>query len=165
MDRVARWKGATSEIVNIFVAVEGGTLWRKNKFSNKSLTMPKNWKGDPLGFLNTQCGVKHQRNWKGDPLERNELEKCPTMPKNWKGDTLWFFNIHFLAKLQKIEEGIIFVFRKNLTVPRKPKEGPFGIFQHPFCRKTAKKLVCYAGKQEKLVQFATPSSASWCNNI
>ena len=29
---------------------------------------------------------------------------------------------------------------KNLTVPKKLKGGPFGIFQHPFCRKTAKKL-------------------------
>ena len=25
-------------------------------------------------------------------------------------------------------------------MPKKLKGGPFGIFQHPFCRKTAKKL-------------------------
>ena len=41
-----------------------GGLWRKNKFSKKSLTMPKNWKGDPFGFLNTQSVVKYQRTWK-----------------------------------------------------------------------------------------------------
>ena len=50
MDRVAHrgplaraagaLKGDTSEIINIFVAVEGGTLWRKNKFS-KSLNAEK----------------------------------------------------------------------------------------------------------------------------
>ena len=51
-----------SENLNIFVEVVGGTLWKKNKFSNKSLTMPKNLKGDPLGFLNIQSVVKHQRN-------------------------------------------------------------------------------------------------------
>ena len=29
---------------------------------------------------------------------------------------------------------------KNLTMPKKTERGPFGIFQHPFCRKTAKKM-------------------------
>ena len=53
--------GGTSETVNIFVAVEGGTLRRKNKFSKKSLTMPKNRKGDPSGFLNTHSVAKHQK--------------------------------------------------------------------------------------------------------
>ena len=33
------------------------------------------------------------------------------------------------------------VSEKNLTVPKKTERGgPFGIFQHPFCRKTAKKI-------------------------
>ena len=33
------------------------------------------------------------------------------------------------------------IFGKNLTVPKKNDGGgPFGIFQHPFCRKTAKKF-------------------------
>ena len=30
--------------------------------------------------------------------------------------------------------------KKSLTMPKKLKGGPFGIFQHPFCRKTPKKL-------------------------
>ena len=60
MDRVARrgplarasgaLKRDTSEIVNIFVAVEGGTLWRE-KFSIKSHNAEKLKGGtDPLGF-------------------------------------------------------------------------------------------------------------------
>ena len=51
-----------------------------------------------------------------------------------------FFNIHSVAKHQKIEGGKIFIFGKNLRVPKKLKGGPFGIFQHRFCRKTAKKI-------------------------
>ena len=35
-------KGDTSEIVHIFVAVEGGTLWRKNKFQKKVSQCRKN---------------------------------------------------------------------------------------------------------------------------
>ena len=30
--------------------------------------------------------------------------------------------------------------KKSLAVPKKIGNGPFGIFQHPFCRKTAKKI-------------------------
>ena len=62
MDRVARrgplarapgaLNGDTSEIVNIFVAVEG-------PFGEK--TMPKTERWDPLGFLNTQSVVKYQK--------------------------------------------------------------------------------------------------------
>ena len=68
MDRVARrgplarasgvLKGGHFRNCQHFYAVEGGTLWRKNKFSNKSLNAEK-LKG---GFLNTQSVVKHQRN-------------------------------------------------------------------------------------------------------
>ena len=34
------------------------------------------------------------------------------------------------------------IFLKSLTMPKKTErgEGPFGIFQHPFCRKTPKKI-------------------------
>ena len=63
------------------------------------------------------------------------------MPKNWKGDPLRFFNIHSVAKHEKIEEKIFLLFSgENLTMPKKNwNEEPFGIFQHPFCRKTSKK--------------------------
>ena len=72
MDRVARGgslargpgalKEGTSEIVNIFVAVEGGTLWRKNKFSQQVSQCLKTERVDLLGFSNTQSVVKYQRN-------------------------------------------------------------------------------------------------------
>ena len=43
--------------------------------------------------------------------------------------------------IKKLNGGKFFIFGKNLTVPKKTERGgPFGIFQHPFCRKTAKKL-------------------------
>ena len=54
-------RGDTSEIVNIFVTVEGGPFGEKQIFE-KSLTMSKNRKGDPSGFLNTHSVVKYQRN-------------------------------------------------------------------------------------------------------
>ena len=40
--------GDTSEIVNIFVAVEGGTLWRKNNFSKKMSHNAEKLKGGTL---------------------------------------------------------------------------------------------------------------------
>ena len=73
MDRVARpWRAAsaspwrakmgdTSEIVNIFVAVEGGPFGEKTNFRKKSQCQ-KTERGDPWGFLNTQSVVKYQRN-------------------------------------------------------------------------------------------------------
>ena len=96
------------------------------------------------------------------------------------------------------------IFRKKITYSKKwttgalkshnaekLKGGPFGIFQHPFCRKTSKKcrgtlwgkiffrkksrsaeknergLARYGMLRGKtfLVQFARPNSATWCNNI
>ena len=64
------------------------------------------------------------------------------MPKKTeRGDPLGVFNIHFVAKHQKIEGEKIFLFGKKISQCRKKlKGGPFEIFQHPFCRKTAKKL-------------------------
>ena len=60
MDRVARrgplarapgaLKRGHFRNVNIFVAIEGGTLRRKNKFSKKILQCRKTERGDPLGF-------------------------------------------------------------------------------------------------------------------
>ena len=51
-----------------------------------------------------------------------------------------FFNIHSVAKHQKIVGVKISIFRKNLSAKKNLKGGHFGIFQHRFCRKTAKKL-------------------------
>ena len=60
-----------------------------------------------------------------------------------KGGTLWGFstwNNHSVAKHEKIEEKIFFIFGiKSHNAEKNWKEEPFGIFQHPFCRKTSKK--------------------------
>ena len=36
---------------------------------------------------------------------------------------------------------IIFFFVKKVTMPEKLQGGPFGTFQHPFCRRTSKNLM------------------------
>ena len=58
-----------------------------------------------------------------------------------KGWTLWGFSTSILSQnMKKLKKTKIFIFGKNLTMPKKNwKGGPFGIFQHPFCRKTSKK--------------------------
>ena len=72
MDRVARpdplarvpgalKRGETFEIVNIFVAVEGGAFEKKQIFEKKSQCR-KTERGDPLGFFNIHSVVKYQRN-------------------------------------------------------------------------------------------------------
>ena len=73
MDRVARRSplarapgavkgGDTSEIVNIFVEVEGGTIWRKNKFSKKVSQCRKTERGDPSEFFNIHSVAKLHKN-------------------------------------------------------------------------------------------------------
>ena len=78
----------------------------------------------------------------------------------------------------------------SLTMPKKLKEGPFGIFQHPFCRKSPKKLkgdpvgknfpekslampkklkrgtlwsrpILYVTRETFLVQFLGPTGTIW----
>ena len=149
MDRVARrgplarapgaLKGDTSEIVNNFVAVEGGPFGEKTHF-RKSLTMPKNWKGDPLGFLNTQSVVKYQRNWRGTLWREKNRKKSLTMPKNWKGDPLGFFNIHSVTKHQKIEVGKNFVFGRKISQCRKNWRGTLSDFPTSILTQNGKKM-------------------------
>ena len=91
---LARWKGDTSEIVNIFVAVEGVLSQNIKKlkggflFSEKNLTVPKKIeRGDPLGFSNIHSVAKQQKNWRGDPLRKKYFpeKKSRSAEKNWKG--------------------------------------------------------------------------------
>ena len=114
---------------------------KKQIFEKKSHKAEK-LKGGPLGILKTQSVVKYQTNWRGALWrEKNFRTKSLTMPKNWKGDPLGFFNVHSVAKHQKIKRGKIFIFgKKSHSAEKNCKGGPFGIFQHPFWRKTAKKL-------------------------
>ena len=109
MNRVARrgrQKGDISEIVNIFVAVEGRNLWRKNKFSKKVSQCRKTEREDPLGFLNIQSVLKIKE-IEGGTLwrETNFRKKVSQWRKTERGDPLGFFNIHSVAKHQKIERG------------------------------------------------------------
>ena len=99
---------------------------------------------------------------------RAKVSQCR---KTERVDPLRFFNIHSVAKHEKIEENKNFHFREKTSQCRKKlKGGPFGIFQHPFCRKkksqSAEKnergetlvspgMVCYAEKQEKPFWFSS----------
>ena len=78
---------------------------------------------------------------------RKKLHPQKNGPSGAPGDNSEIVNIFvavggFCRKTSKIWSGEKFLFsEKNFTVPKKNwKGGPFGIFQHPFCRKTAKKL-------------------------
>ena len=64
---------------------------------------------------------------------RSKVSQCQ---KTERGDPLRFFNIHSVAKHEKIEENKQFYFREKISQCRKKLKG---IFQHQFCRKTAKK--------------------------
>ena len=72
------------------------------------------------------------------------------MPKKTeRGDPLRFFNIHSVAKHEKIQENKYFPIREKISQCRKKlKGGPFGIFQHPFCRKTSKNARGPFGKKK-----------------
>ena len=55
--------------------------------------------------------------------------------------TLSHFSTSIVAKHQKIEGGPFGekkIPKKSLTMPKKLEDGPFRIFQHPFCHKTSK---------------------------
>ena len=100
MDRVARLgplarvpgvlKGGTSEIVNIFVAVEGETLWKKNKFSKKSLTMPKaeKQKGGLLWDFSTSILSQNSKKIEGGTLWGKNFRSLAVPKKNERGDPL-----------------------------------------------------------------------------
>ena len=59
-----------------------------------------------------------------------------------KGGTLWGFSTSILSQnMKKLKKTKIFIFgKKSHNAEKNWKEGPFGIFQHPFCRKTSKKI-------------------------
>ena len=107
MDRVARrgpLKGGTSEIVNIFVAVEGGPFGEK-KIEKKVSRCRKTEKGDPLVFFNIHSVAKHQE-IEGGKFPRKIFGKKISVPnKTEKRDPLGFSNIHSDAKKQKNLKG------------------------------------------------------------
>ena len=55
-------RGDTSEIVNIFVTVEGGPFGEKTILGKKSHSAEKTERGDPSGFSNIHSVAKQQKN-------------------------------------------------------------------------------------------------------
>ena len=131
-------RGTLPESSTYLSQLKGGPFGEKTNF--RKLSMPKNWKGEPLGFLNTHFVVKCQRNWRDDLFERK------TFRKKWHNaeKLLGFFNIHSVAKQQKIEWGKFFS-KKVSQCRKKWKWGT--LWSRP--------ILCYAGKQEKLFWFSS----------
>ena len=77
---------------------------------------------------------------------RGSLARAPGALKSHnaeklKGRTLWGFSTSILSQnMKKLKKTKIFIFgKKSHNAEKNWKGGPFGIFQHPFCRKTSKK--------------------------
>ena len=87
--------------------------------------MPKNRKGDPLGFSNTQSVVKYQRNWSGE----NYLfsEKKSHNAEKLKGGTLWDFPTSILLQNSKKMKGE--PFGENFF-PKKKSRSAFGLARY-----------------------------------
>ena len=101
-----------------FTVLENRNFLKKN-FSKKLHTEKNGSSGAP--------GLASASPW------RAKVSQCR---KTERGDPLRFFNIHSVAKHEKIEENKNCHFREKISQCRKKLK--FGIFQHPFCRKTSK---------------------------
>ena len=78
---------------------------------------------------------------------RGSLARAPGALKSHnaeklKGGTLWGFSTSILSQnMKKLKKTKIVIFGEKFHNAEKNwKGGPFGIFQHPFCRKTSKKM-------------------------
>ena len=125
------------------------------KFLEKSLTMPKNGKGDPLVFFN----IHFVANIKKLKRKISIFGKITPNAKKTKGGPSGIFQHSFCRKTAKKLKGTpwgIF-FRKNLAVSKKMKGGT--LWARP---------VWYVAREKGknfLVQFRRPNGAIWCNNI
>ena len=142
MDRVARRGplarapgalkrgGDTSEIVNIFVAVEGGLFGEETNFRKKSHNAEKQ-KGGTFGVFNIHSVAKHQKlNWENFSIFGKKSHNAEKTER----DTLWDF---LTSK----------IFRKKVSQCRKKiKRGDSLVSP---C------MVCYAGKQENPFWFSS----------
>ena len=87
-------------------------------------------------------------------FEKKIFEKITQNEKKWtewrakvsqcrktERGTLWGFSTSILSQnMKKLKKTKIFIFgKKSHNAEKNWKGGPFGIFQHPFCRKTSKK--------------------------
>ena len=73
----------------------------------KRRIVPKNEKGDPLGFINILSVAKYQKIRRGDSFETLKIfEKIRTVPKkNWKGGPFGVFRFCRLRKKGKKRKG------------------------------------------------------------
>ena len=101
--------------------------------------MPKNWKGGPLGFLNTQSVVKHQRNWRGG-LWRKKLEKKVSQCRKTGRGTLWGFSTPIVAKHQKTEGGTLIIGEKSHNAEKNWKREALWDFPTSILTQNSKKI-------------------------
>ena len=126
---------------------------------------------------------------------RNQLRTSRDRPKS--APYLRLKNSKRTSICQSIGELGTLLWKKNLekkshNAEKNWKGGPFGIFQHPFCRKTATKIeggpfekknfrkkshnaektergnlwsrpVCYVTRENRKTLFGSVRSAKWCN--
>ena len=83
-----------------------GTLRRK-KLSKKSLTMLKNWKGEPFGIFKHPMCCEISKKLKGALWRNKNFRKNLTMPKNWKGGPFGIFQHPFWRKTAKNWRGTL----------------------------------------------------------
>ena len=95
----------TSEIVNIFVAVEGGTFEEKTNFRKKVSQCRKTERG-PFGIFKHTICCKISKKMKGRPFgeKKNRKQKSHNAEK-LKGGTLWGFSTSILSQNSKKIEG------------------------------------------------------------
>ena len=167
----------TSEIVNIFVAVEGRPFGEKTNFQKVSQCR-KTERGTLWGF-STSVLSQNIKKLKGG--KNIIFGKNLNAEKNERG-TLWDFPTSILSKNSKKIEGGPFgekiVQKESLEVSKNNWKGPFGLAQ--VCLAVPNKIerdplvspgmVCYARKQEKSFWFSSLGhtvqfGAICCNNI
>ena len=120
MDQVSRrYGGVTFEIVNIFVAVEGGTVWKKTKFRKVSQCR-KTERGDTLGFLK--------------PILSQNIKKL-------KGGKIFIFGKKSHNAEKKLKRGTLWDFSTSILSQNSKKVKGYPL--------VSRGMVYYAGKQEK----------------
>ena len=135
-----RAKRGTSEIGNIFVAVEGGTFWRKNKFLKKKSHNAEKLKGGTFGVSNIHSVAKHQKIEVGKNFRKKKL----TVPKKTERGTLRDFPTSILTQNSK-------KIRKKSRSAKKIERGT--LWSRPVWYVTRKNL------------FGSVRWAKWCNSV
>ena len=158
MDRVARrgllaqapraLKGGHFEIVNIFVAVEGGTFGEKTNFRKKSLNAEKLKGGNLWGFLTSILSQNIKKLKWGKTFI---FGKKSHSAEKLEGGPFGIFQHPFCRKTAKKLKGgrfgNFFSRKKSLAVPEKIERGDPLVLPGM--------MVCYAGKQKKPFWFSS----------